>query len=125
MRKETRKYLCAELRDYQLSLDELRRMREKMSMLKFPAFRKQYGIEKIAYMQTRVSVLSEVVTAIDELWKDLPEEDKKILKLKFWSRRPRMTDNQIATVMNLSRSQYYRRLNNICLMLGRKLGTDL
>ena len=125
MRKETRKYLCAELRDYRQSVNELLRLRDRMEMLQYPAYRADCGSKKAAYIETRIAMLQEIVGAIDSLRREISEEDEKLLLLKFWAPRPRMTDNQIAAAMNLSRSQYYRRLNNICLILGRKLGTDL
>ena len=124
MRKETRKYLCAELRDYRQSVNELLRLRDRMEMLQYPAYRADCGSKKAAYIETRIAMLQEIVGAIDSLRREISEEDEKLLQLKFWAPR-RMTDNQIAAAMNLSRSQYYRRLNNICLILGRKLGTDL
>lgn len=125
MRKETRKYLCAELRDYRQSVNELLRLRDRMEMLQYPAYRADCGSKKAAYIETRIAMLQEIVGAIDSLRREISEEDEKLLQLKFWAPRPRMTDNQIAAAMNLSRAQYYRRLNNICLILGRKLGTDL
>ena len=125
MRKETRKYLCAELRDYRQSVNELLRLRDRMEMLQYPAYRADCGSKKAAYIETRIAMLQEIVGAIDSLRREISEEDEKLLQVKFWAPRPRMTDNQIAAAMNLSRAQYYRRLNNICLILGRKLGTDL
>ena len=125
MRKETRKYLCAELRDYQQSVNELQRLRNKMEMLQYPAYRADCGSKKVAYIETRIAVLHEIVRAIDSLRREISEEDEKLLQLKFWAPRPRMTDNQIAREMGLSRSQFYRRLNCICLELGHKLGTGL
>lgn len=125
MRKETRKYLCAELRDYQQSVAELRRLRDRMEMMQYPAYRSDCGSKKVAYIETRIAVLQEVVGAIDALRREFSGEDAKLVELKFWAPRPRMTDNQIARELGLSRSQFYRRLNCICLELGHKLGTDL
>lgn len=125
MRKETRKYLCAELRDYQQSVNEMLRLRDRMEMLQYPAYRADCGSKKAAYIETRIAMLQEIVGAIDSLRREISEEDEKLLQLKFWAPKPRMTDNQIAKEMGLSRSQFYRRLNCICLELGHKLGTDL
>lgn len=125
MRKETRKYLCAELRDYQQSVNELRRLREKMELLQYQAYRTDCGSKKVAYIETRITVLQEIVSAIDALQRAMPDEDLKLLYMKFWAPRPRMTDNQIARELGLSRSQFYRRLNCICIELGHRLGTDL
>ena len=86
MRKETRKYLCAELRDYQQSVNELLRLRDRMEMLQYPAYRADCGSKKAAYIETRIAMLQEIVGAIDSLRREISEEDEKLLQLKFWKR---------------------------------------
>ena len=75
MRKETRKYLCAELRDYQQSVNELLRLRNRMEMLQYPAYRADCGSKKAAYIETRIAMLQEVVGPLETLLRERSEVD--------------------------------------------------
>lgn len=95
MRKETRKYICAELLNYQRSRKELNRIKEKLEEIKlFPAYGTEYyTAEKLMYYQDRVQFLQKITEAIAAAEQDATPEEKQLLFLKFWHPRPRPTDD--------------------------------
>lgn len=127
LRKETRKYICAELLNYQRSRKELSRIKEKLAEIKlFPAYGVEYyTAEKLMYYQDRVQFLQKITEAIAAAEQDATPEERQLLFLKFWHPRPRPTDDVIAEKLNISRTTMYRLVNGICRKIGMRLGTDL
>lgn len=127
MRKETRKYICAELLNYQRSRNELNRLKDKLAEIKlFPAYGQEYyTAEKFMYMQDRVQFLQKITDAISVAEREATPEERRLLYLKFWHPRPRPTDDVIAANLNISRTTMYRLVNGICRKIGARLGTDL
>ena len=56
---------------------------------------------------------------------DMDEEQRAVLRLKFWSQKPRPTDAAIAQRLNISTSTLYRRIGQIYRHVAQKLGMDL
>ena len=81
MRKETRKYICAELLNYQRSRKELNRIKEKLEEIKlFPAYGTEYyTAEKLMYYQDRVQFLQKITEAIAAAEQDATPEEKQLL----------------------------------------------
>ena len=126
MRSETRKYICAELLNYQRSQNELQRVREQLEYIRaYPAFSKDYTAERLMYLQERESFLRRITGAISSAVSELDEEEKKLLQLKFWSPKPRPTDNAIARQMGMSLPTFYRLVNAICKKISMRLGADI
>ena len=127
MRKETRKYICAELLNYQRTKNELSRIKGKLAEIKqYPMYgREYYTAEKIMYLQDRVQFLQKITEAIAATEQEATEEERQLLYLKFWHARPRPTDDVIAAQLNISRTTMYRIINSICRKIGMRLGTDL
>lgn len=127
MRKETRKYICAELLNYQRTKNELSRIKNKLAEIKeYPMYGKEYyTTEKIMYYQDRLYYLIKITEAIEVMEQEATEEERQLLALKFWQDKPRLTDDVIADRLNISRSTMYRLLNGICRKIGMRLGTDL
>ena len=126
MRSETRKYICAELLNYQRSKNELQRVREQLEYIRtYPAFSKDYTAERLMYLQERESFLRRITGAIGSAVSELDEEEKKVLQLKFWSPKPRPTDNAIARQMGMSLPTFYRTINGICKKICMRLGADI
>lgn len=126
MRSETRKYICAELLNYQRSQNELRRVREQLEYIRaYPAFSKDYTAERLMYLQERESFLRRITGAIGSTVSELDDEEKKLLQLKFWSPKPRPTDNAIARQMGMSLPTFYRLVNAICKKISMRLGADI
>lgn len=126
MRSETRKYICAELLNYQRSQNELQRVREQLEYIRtYPTFSKDYTAERLMYLQERESFLRRITSAISVAVSELDEEEKKVLQLKFWSPKPRPTDNSIARQMGMSLPTFYRTINGICKKICMRLGADI
>lgn len=126
MRSETRKYICAELLNYQRSQNELQRVREQLEYIRaYPAFSKDYTAERLMYLQERESFLRRITGAIGSAVSELDDEEKKLLQLKFWSPKPRPTDNAIARQMGMSLPTFYRVVNAICKKISMRLGADI
>lgn len=126
MRKETRKYICAELLNYQRSKKEIQRICERLNDLAlWPAYSKDYTLEQRMYLQDRLYMLKKIIDAISIAIKDLSEEERAVLELKFWHSRPRPTDNEIAKRLGMSRRTLYRNINSICKKIGMRLGVDI
>ena len=126
MRSETRKYICAELLNYQRSQNELQRVREQLEYIRtYPAFSKDYTAERLMYLQERESFLRRITGAIGSAVSELDDEEKKLLQLKFWSPKPRPTDNAIARQMGMSLPTFYRLVNAICKKISMRLGADI
>ena len=126
MRSETRKYICAELLNYQRSQNELQRVREQLEYIRaYPAFSKDYTAERLMYLQERESFLRRITGAIGGAVSELDEEEKKVLQLKFWSPKPRPTDSAITRQMGMSLPTFYRVVNAICKKISMRLGADV
>ena len=126
MRSETRKYICAELLNYQRSQNELQRVREQLEYIRaYPAFSKDYTAERLMYLQERESFLRRITGAIGSAVSELDEEERKVLQLKFWSPKPRPTDSAIARQMGMSLPTFYRTINGICKKICMRLGADV
>ena len=126
MRSETRKYICAELLNYQRSQNELQRVREQLEYIRaYPAFSKDYTAERLMYLQERESCLRRITGAISSAVSELDDEEKKVLQLKFWSPKPRLTDSAIARQMGMSLPTFYRVVNAICKKISMRLGADV
>lgn len=126
MRKETKKYICAELRNYYHSQRELKNIdRELAEMARYPAYLSGYTEERMAYVMSRRSNLVKLCNAIALASQDFDEVELQIIRLKFWSPKPRPTDIEIAGKLCISPATYYRSLREIYRKVGARLGTDL
>lgn len=126
MRSETRKYICAELLNYKRSRNELQRVREQLEYIrKYPAFSKDYTAERLMYLQEREGFLLRITNAISVVYGEADEEERKVVQLKFWSEKPRPTDNSIARLMGMSLPTYYRTINAFCKKISMRLGGDI
>lgn len=70
-------------------------------------------------------MLKKITDAISVAVKELSDEERAVLELKFWHARPRPTDNEIAERLGMSRSTLYRYINTICRKVGMRLGLDI
>jgi RNA polymerase sigma factor (sigma-70 family) len=126
VRRETRQYICAELINYQRSKNEIQRICGRLDDLAlWPAYSKDYTLEQRMYLQDRLYMLKKITDAISVAVKELSDEERAVLELKFWHARPRPTDNEIAERLGMSRSTLYRYINTICRKVGMRLGLDI
>lgn len=126
MRRGTKAYIHAELLNYQRSRNEIGRIRRKLDdIATFPAFANDYTAEKRLYLQDRLLLLLKVTEAISAADHDMAEEERAVIRLKFWSPKPRLTDTEIAARLNISTSTLYRRMGQIYKRIAQNLGMDL
>lgn len=77
------------------------------------------------YLQDRLYWLKKVTDAIAVVSQEASSEERMVLQLKFWSAKPRPTDDAIMGKLGMSRSTFYRHINRICRKVGMRLGTDI
>lgn len=125
MRKETRKYICAELLHYQQTHKDIERLKSKLEDMRlYPAFKQEYTTEQAIYLTERLRWCRQVTSAISKVYKECSKEEQEVIKLKFWSPKPRPTDNSIAYQLGVSTSTMYRIINSICKRIAMQLGLD-
>lgn len=61
------------------------------------------------------------VNAVRSVYERLSDEDKELIRMKYWSGN-RYAPDAIAMKLNMARTTVYDRLNNILFEVGRKLG---
>ena len=67
-----------------------------------------------------VRQLELTVNAIQSVYDQLSEEDKDLLRLKYW--QGSLTPEGIALKLNIGRTTVYEHLNNIIVEIARRLG---
>lgn len=126
MRRGTKAYIHAELLNYQRSRNEIGRICRKLDDIAlFPAFANDYTSEEKLYLQDRLRWLRKITDAIAAADQDMSSEERAVLRLKFWSPKPRPTDAAIAKRLNISTSTLYRRIGQIYRCVAKNLGMDL
>lgn len=126
MRRGTKAYIHAELLNYQRSRNEISRICRKLDDIAlFPAFSNDYTAEERMYLQDRLRWLRRVTDAIAAADQDMSPEERAVIRLKFWSPKPRPTDTEIASRLNISTSTLYRRIGQIYRRVAQNLGMDL
>jgi len=122
MRKETIRYLNAEYRNYQRSVKELQELTDRVALIKrYPVYKGDYR-KQLTYFTNRIESLTKATKAIKEIYESLPDEDQKLIRLKFWQST---TDLQAITELHISRAAFYQHIRKVCRLLGKELGTDL
>lgn len=125
MRKETRKYICAELLHYQQTHKDIERLKSKLEDMRlYTAFRQEYTTEQAIYLTERLRWCRQVTGAIAKVYAESSKEEKEVIQLKFWSPKPRPTDSSIASQLGMSTSTMYRIINSICKRIAMQLGLD-
>lgn len=70
----------------------------------------------------RIEQLGRVVEAIGEVYEQLPEEKKKLVRLKYWTKPQTRTWQGIANQIPVNRSTALRWRNEIVSLIAEKLG---
>ena len=120
LRRETKKYLIMEFKNYKKSLRELRKDRERLNRLQLL----NTGAVEISYLINRIWWLDKVTSAISAVYEDMDSEELMIAKAKF---RPgiKLSDAEIIEKLPLEKSAYYDKLRHLLIALGRKLGLEV
>ena len=61
-----------------------------------------------------------IITAIESVYEHLNDQDKELIRLRYWDGK--LTPEGIALTMNLGRTTFYQRLNNILVVIAKRLG---
>lgn len=61
-----------------------------------------------------------IITAIESVYEHLTDQDKELIRLRYWDGK--LTPEGIALTMNLGRTTLYQRLNNILVVIAKRLG---
>ena len=61
-----------------------------------------------------------IVNAIDSVLTKLSEQDKELIRLRYWDGK--LTPEGIAMKLNIGRTTLYERLNNILVIIAKRLG---
>ena len=61
-----------------------------------------------------------IVNAIESVLDNLNEQDLELIRLRYWDGK--LTPEGIALKLNIGRTAYYQRLNNILVIIAKRLG---
>ena len=61
-----------------------------------------------------------IVNAIESVLVKLNDQDKELIRLRYWDGK--LTPDGIALKLNIGRTTLYERLNNILVILAKRLG---
>jgi len=70
----------------------------------------------------KIEQLERIVEAIESVIEKLPEEKKKLVKLRYWDRPRRLTWDGIAGELHVSRRQAMRWRDEIVYQIAEKIG---
>ncbi|ODJ57426.1 hypothetical protein [Brochothrix thermosphacta] len=134
--KAKRRYLEEEIRYFHTSKRELQRLRRDImqgavyqsaddnawigsgsSCIQEPERR------TIALLENRrIQRLESIVQAIEEVFQMLTKEQQTLVKYVFWTHPQTLTMEGIAQQMHLSRRTFYRKKDEVLMLVGGKLG---
>ena len=61
-----------------------------------------------------------IVNAIESVLNGLNEQDRELIRLRYWDGK--LTPEGIAMKLNIGRTTFYERLNNILVIIAKRLG---
>jgi len=61
-----------------------------------------------------------IVNAIESVYDNLSDQDKELIRLRYWDGK--LTPEGIAMKLNIGRTTFYERLNNILVIIAKRLG---
>ena len=134
LQKSTFKHIEAEWYRYHDTLKEIENLRQEIIHSKNNPDENVGGgrsnipgqpTERIATRLTthkKLKYLEEIVQAIQMVYNTLPDEYKKLVRLKFWSRNRQLTWDGVALELNVSKRQAMRWRDEIIQATGEVLG---
>lgn len=134
LKKQTFKHIEAELYYYHETLREIERLRKEILFEKvwqdenvgggrsnLPSSPTERAANRLL-THKRLKRMEEITTAIDEVYRQLPDEYKKLVKLKYWTKPQRLTMDGIAEALNVGRATVFRWRNEIIYAIAETIG---
>lgn len=133
LRRGTFQHIEAELYAYHDTLKEIARLREEILHTSPEPDRTGGGRSNLPSDATgetatrlmtdkRLSMMSQVVDAIQAVYDGLPPEKQKLVKLRYWTRPQLLTWDGIALEIGVSRRQALRWRDDIVTAVALRLG---
>lgn len=132
LKKGTFKHIESELYAFEDTKKEIERIREEIlhrtPMIDNPEGRANAPSDPTATAATllmthrRLDQLERIVKAIDQIYQELPDDKKKLIKLKYWTKPQTKTWEGIAQEINISRRQALRWRNEIVFAIADAIG---
>lgn len=132
LKKGTFKHIESELYAFEDTKKEIEWIREEIlhrtPMIDNPEGRANTPSDPTATTATllmthrRLDQLERIVKAIDQIYQELPDDKKKLIKLKYWTKPQTKTWEGIAQEINISRRQALRWRNEIVFAIADAIG---
>lgn len=132
LKKGTFKHIESELYAFEDTKKEIEWIREEIlhrtPMIDNPEGRSNAPSDPTATTATllmthrRLDQLERIVKAIDQIYQELPDDKKKLIKLKYWTKPQTKTWEGIAQEINISRRQALRWRNEIVFAIADAIG---
>ena len=132
LKKGTFKHIESELYAYEDTKKEIEQIREEIlhrtPMIDNPEGRANTPSDPTATTATllmthrRLDQLERIAKAIDQIYQELPDDKKKLIKLKYWTKPQTKTWEGIAQEINISRRQALRWRNEIVFAIADAIG---
>jgi len=132
MKKTTRDYIEAELRDYHKTLGEIANLKEDLlnesplppdgmprgSTKSDPTFQRTVKLITCRQLGYMCRVSEGIAAALDSL----PPEKMALVKLKYWTKPQTLTDIGMSIKLNCHRNTFYLWRNEVCEEIAKQLG---
>ena len=132
LKKGTFKHIESELYAYEDTKREIEQIREEIihrtPLIDNPEGRANTPSDPTATTATllmthrRLDQLERIAKAIDQIYQELPDDKKKLIKLKYWTKPQTKTWEGIAQEINISRRQALRWRNEIVFAIADAIG---
>jgi len=133
LKKDIKRYIECELRNYMQSKRDIKEIRETI-IESTPSndrerVREGGGVSDLVASKgmklltnKRLKRLEETCKSIESVYNELPEEKKKLILLKYWTRPQELTDTGICKKLNIGKSTFYRWRDYILLSVAFEMG---
>lgn len=134
IKKATFKHIEAELYHYHDTLREIEKLRKELIFANadpdeniggtrgnLPGKPTERIVTKLA-ANKRLNQLEEIVGAIERVYEQLPDDYKRLIELKYWTKPQLLTWDGIADKLHISKRQAMRWRDEIVTVIAETLG---
>lgn len=133
MKKEIKRYIECELRNYTQSKKDIAEIRETIiestpsgdnERVKESGEVSDLVASKGMKLLTnkRLRRLQETCKAIESVYSELPKDKKRLVYMKYWSQPQELTDVGICRKLNIGKSTFYRWRDYVLLSIAFEMG---